>query len=96
MTPADLALAVASAIGAAIEAGELPAEVTAAIASAPVTVERPKIKEHGDYATNVALRLAKPAGRPPRDIAEIIANHLRQADGIESVDIAGPGFLNIR
>jgi arginyl-tRNA synthetase len=96
VTPADLALAVASAVRGAIEAGELPGEVADILAAEPVTVERPKIKEHGDYATNVALRLAKPAGRPPRDVAEIVAARLRPAVGVESVDIAGPGFLNIR
>jgi len=66
------------------------------VAADPVTVERPKSKEHGDYATNVAMRLAKPAGRAPRDIADILAAHLRQAAGVESVEVAGPGFLNIR
>ena len=96
MTPADLALAVASAVRDAVAASELPAEVTDVLAADPVTVERPKIKEHGDYATNVALRLAKPTGRPPRDIAETIAARLRRQPAIESVDIAGPGFLNIR
>jgi arginyl-tRNA synthetase len=96
VTPADLALAVASAVRGAVEAGELPGEVADILAAEPVTVERPKVKEHGDYATNVALRLAKPAGRPPRDVAEIVAARLRPAVGVESVDIAGPGFLNIR
>ena len=96
MTPADLALAVASAIRAAVDAGELPPQVTEVLAAEPVTVERPKVREHGDYATNVALRLAKPAGRPPREIAEIVAARLRVQPGIEAVDIAGPGFLNIR
>src|SRR4051812_49506905 len=60
-----------------------------------VVVERPKNPEHGDYATNVALRLAKPAGRPPREVAELLAAELRAHDGIDRVDVAGPGFLNI-
>jgi arginyl-tRNA synthetase len=96
VTPADLALAVASAVRAAVDAGEIPAAAVEILATDPVTIERPKNKEHGDYATNIAMRLAKPAGRAPRDIAEIVAAHLRQAVGIESVEIAGPGFLNIR
>ena len=96
MTPADLALAVAAAVRGAVEAEELPAAVSDVLAAEPATVERPKVKEHGDYATNVAMRLAKPAGRPPRDIAEIIAARLREQAGIDTVDIAGPGFLNIR
>src|SRR5439155_13188859 len=49
-----------------------------------------------DYATNVALQLAKPAGRPPREVAEIVAAHLREQPGIAAVDVAGPGFLNLR
>ncbi|MET0764946.1 MAG: arginine--tRNA ligase, partial [Blastococcus sp.] len=56
----------------------------------------PKNPEHGDYATNVALRLAKAAGRPPREVAELLAEELRALAVIDSVDVAGPGFLNIR
>ncbi|MDQ1695422.1 MAG: arginyl-tRNA synthetase [Frankiaceae bacterium] len=91
MTPADVSSAVVAAIRAAVAAGELPID-----APDGVTVERPKNKEHGDYATNVALQLAKPVGRPPRDIAELIAVRLREQPGVEAVDVAGPGFLNIR
>jgi arginyl-tRNA synthetase len=61
-----------------------------------VVVERPKVKEHGDYATNVALQLAKKAGIPPRDFAGLLAERLGSAAGISAVDVAGPGFLNIR
>ena len=60
-----------------------------------VVVERPKGKGHGDYATNVALQLAKKAGQPPRDLAGLLAEELRAADGVADVDIAGPGFLNV-
>jgi arginyl-tRNA synthetase len=60
-----------------------------------VVVERPRSREHGDYATNVALQLAKKAGMPPRQFAELVAERLRAADGVAAVDIAGPGFLNI-
>ena len=60
-----------------------------------VVVERPKNPEHGDYATNIALRLAKAAGRPPREVAELLAEELRAQPGIAAVDVAGPGFLNI-
>lgn len=71
-------------------AGELAVEPPAT-----VVVERPKSRDHGDYATNVALQLAKPAGRPPREVAEVLVVRLREAAGIQAVDIAGPGFLNI-
>ncbi len=63
---------------------------------AHVVVERPKVREHGDYATNVALQLGKKAGMPPRELAGLLAIRLGAADGIASVDVAGPGFLNIR
>jgi arginyl-tRNA synthetase len=61
-----------------------------------VVVERPKNREHGDYATNVALQLAKKAGRPPRELATELAQRLETVSGIASVDVAGPGFLNVR
>lgn len=60
-----------------------------------VTVERPRQKGHGDYATNVAMQLAKKAGTNPRAFAELVAERLRAADGISEVEVAGPGFLNV-
>ncbi|WP_395657648.1 arginine--tRNA ligase [Nocardioides sp.] len=60
-----------------------------------VTVERPRQKGHGDYATNVALQLAKKAGMNPRDLATLLQERLERLDGVAGVDIAGPGFLNI-
>jgi arginyl-tRNA synthetase len=90
VTPADLAAAVLAAAAAAIDAGDF-----AGSAPAEVIVERPRNPEHGDYATNVALRLAKPAGKPARDVAESIAARLRRHEGVDKVDVAGPGFLNI-
>ena len=90
MTPAELAEAVTAAVRAAVDAGEL-----AVSPPAEVRIERPKVKEHGDYATSIALQLAKPAGRAPREVAEAIAGHLRDVEGVARVDVAGPGFLNI-
>jgi arginyl-tRNA synthetase len=55
----------------------------------------PRQKEHGDFATNVALMLAKPAGRPPRDVAQAIADALPAAPFVRKVEVAGPGFLNV-
>jgi len=80
-----------AAVRRAVASGALAVEVPRT-----ATVERPKQREHGDYATNIALQLAKPAGRPPRDVAQAIKGELEQAPGIGEVDIAGPGFLNIR
>ncbi|WP_405019219.1 arginine--tRNA ligase [Kitasatospora sp. NBC_00070] len=90
MTPAELSQAVQAAVSAAVEAGELTVAVPE-----HVTIERPKNRDHGDYATNVALQLAKAAGKPPRAIAEILSARLREIAGVSKVDIAGPGFLNI-
>ena len=61
-----------------------------------VLVERPKVKEHGDYATNVALQLGKRAGLNPRDLATKLADRLTEHPDIASVEVAGPGFLNVR
>ncbi|RZT88078.1 arginyl-tRNA synthetase [Pseudonocardia sediminis] len=61
-----------------------------------VGVERPRNPEHGDYATNVALRTAKKAGVPPRDLATWLAEALAARDGIAAAEIAGPGFINLR
>ena len=52
--------------------------------------------QFGDYATNAALQLAKPLGKNPREIAESIAEKLREEEGIEDVSVAGPGFINIK
>lgn len=60
-----------------------------------VTVERPRQKGHGDYATNVALQLAKRAGTNPRAFAELVQRRLEAAEGVAAVEVAGPGFLNI-
>ena len=59
-------------------------------------LERPADPEHGDYATTLALRLAKPLRRPPREIAEELATAARASDWVESADVAGPGFVNVR
>ena len=61
-----------------------------------VTVERPRNPEHGDYATNLAMKVAGKAGMNPRELATLLADDLGAADGIAEVSIAGPGFINIR
>ena len=60
-----------------------------------LVLERPKSRQHGDYASNVALVIASQLSRPPREVAEGIAVELRDIDGILDVDVAGPGFINI-
>lgn len=61
-----------------------------------VTVEPPRDASHGDLATNAAMVLAKPAGTNPRALAEAIAGELRKVQGVTGVEIAGPGFLNLK
>ena len=62
---------------------------------AKFAVMRPKDRAHGDWASNAAMQLAKKAGMKPRDFAELFAVELTNADGIKSVEVAGPGFINI-
>jgi arginyl-tRNA synthetase len=90
VTPAELSTAIRAALGAAVEAGDLQVAVPDEI-----KVERPKQREHGDWATTIALQLAKQAGRPPREVATVIAGRLAAVPGIKAVDVAGPGFLNV-
>jgi arginyl-tRNA synthetase len=90
VTPEQLRDVVRTAVGGAVGRGALAVDVPD-----EVVVERPKNRDHGDYATNIAMRLAKSAGRPPREVAEAVAQELRAQPGIASVDVAGPGFLNI-
>jgi arginyl-tRNA synthetase len=61
-----------------------------------VPLERPRNREHGDWASNIAMKLAKPLGVAPRELATQIADELAKLDGIAGVDVAGPGFINIR
>src|SRR5271163_3479382 len=74
-----------------IVAGDLPAGIELSRA----TVEPPRDRAHGDMATNVAMVLAKDAGKKPRDLAEIYAAKLRADDLVAKVEIAGPGFINL-
>ena len=69
---------------------------TAGLPDADPAFERPKQADHGDWASTVALRLAKPAGRSPRDIAQSVIDALELPEVVEAAEIAGPGFLNFR
>ncbi|MFC9516350.1 arginine--tRNA ligase [Nocardiaceae bacterium NPDC056970] len=92
MTPADLAeLLRGTAAKVLAEHG-----LDVSVLPATLTVERPRNPEHGDYATNVAMQVAKKAGANPRDLATWLAAALTASDGIDSAEVAGPGFLNIR
>ncbi|MDJ0349483.1 arginine--tRNA ligase [Cryobacterium sp. PH29-G1] len=63
---------------------------------ADVAVERPRNRDHGDWASSIALKIAKPLGANPREIAAELAAGLEQLADVASVEIAGPGFINIR
>jgi arginyl-tRNA synthetase len=92
VTPANLAEVVRAAAQAVFIARGLDPSVL----PESVTLERPRNLEHGDYASTLALQLAKRVGVPPRELAAALADEMSQAVGVKSVEIAGPGFLNIR
>ncbi|MGV9311967.1 ArgS-related anticodon-binding protein NrtL [Streptomyces sp. NPDC003691] len=90
MTPAQLSRTVRHAVCRAVADGALAVEVPGS-----VRIERPRPGGCGDWATNVALRLAGPAGRPARAVAEELRARIAGEPGIGAVEITGPGFLNI-
>jgi arginyl-tRNA synthetase len=93
VTPEELSLAISACLKDAVNAGEIA--LSASAVPDEVRVERPKNRDHGDWATNIALQLAKQAGTNPREFATVLSAHLKSIDGVSAVDIAGPGFLNI-
>ncbi|MCW2516879.1 MAG: arginyl-tRNA synthetase [Mycobacterium sp.] len=92
MTPADLAELLKTTAAAVLAEHGLDA----AALPETVTVERPRNPEHGDYATNLSLQLAKKVGVNPRELAGWLATALEGTDGIAGADVAGPGFVNLR
>ena len=85
-----LAAQIQAAISRAIERGDLIGTVPESI-----PLERPKNRDHGDYASSIALQLAKPAGKNPRDVAQMLKADLESLAEVSAVNIAGPGFINI-
>ncbi|HET6350988.1 MAG TPA: arginine--tRNA ligase [Coriobacteriia bacterium] len=76
---------------------EAVAEGALALAEVPaIDLERPRDESHGDWATSVALRAAKQAGMPPRNLAQMIADRVSGHEDIDAVEVAGPGFINLR
>jgi arginyl-tRNA synthetase len=86
-----LSAQIQAAISHAIARGDLIGTVPSNI-----PLERPKNRDHGDYASSIALQLAKPAGKNPREVAELLKKDLEKLPEVSSVDIAGPGFINIK
>ncbi|WP_435270708.1 ArgS-related anticodon-binding protein NrtL [Streptomyces sp. 1222.5] len=90
MTPVELSRTVLHAVRRAVDGGELDVTVPER-----ALVTEPGPGGCGDFATNIALQLARPSGQPPRRVAEILRPHLAGADGVRDVVVTGPGFLNI-
>ncbi|MFF5495472.1 ArgS-related anticodon-binding protein NrtL [Streptomyces aquilus] len=90
MTPVELSRTVLRAVRRAVDGGELSVTVPGRVVVAP-----PGPGGCGDYATNIALQLARPAGRPADKVAEILRAHLLDTPGVTDVVVTGPGFLNI-
>ena len=89
---AEIRALVVASLDEMVAAGDLPSGLD----FAAVAVEPPRDAAHGDMATNAAMVLAKPAGQPPRAIAEKLTARLQGRGGITSAEVAGPGFLNLR
>ncbi|MBM3719891.1 MAG: arginine--tRNA ligase [Actinobacteria bacterium] len=90
----SLAKAVSAALDRAVASGALPEGQSATFTAEKIPLERPKNRDHGDFATSIALVLAKSLGRNPRDVAAIIAKELESESSLSKVEIAGPGFIN--
>lgn len=90
MTPEELSAALVRILNALASDGRVSVEIPET-----VRVERPKNREHGDWATNIALQLGKKAGMNPREFAQLVADELAKEPCVSKVDIAGPGFINI-
>jgi arginyl-tRNA synthetase len=94
MNPESLAAAVLAVL-APIAEERRPGEPLG-VSAADIVLERPRNRDHGDWSSNIAMRLAKPFGTNPRELAQQIADGLSAVDGIASTEVAGPGFINIR
>ncbi|MGN7186646.1 arginine--tRNA ligase [Microbacterium enclense] len=94
MDPAALSAALLAVIAPLAEARREGS--SAGITAADLPLERPKNRDHGDWASNAALKLSKVVGANPREFAAEVAAGLEAVDGIASVEVAGPGFINIR
>lgn len=94
MNPDNLAealLAVVTPIAASLRPDETPD-----IDISDVVLERPRNRDHGDWASNLAMRLAKKLGTNPRELAQRIADEIVAVEGVKSAEVAGPGFINFR
>ena len=91
MNPADLSAALLTVVSGIVVRRGGTAELTVD----DVALERPRNRDHGDWASNIAMKLAKSLGANPRELAQEIADAAAELEGVASVDVAGPGFINI-
>ena len=89
MTPEELSRIIKNCLESIISAQKLQVDQIPEI-----KIERPKSKDHGDFASNIALAVSKAAGKSPRDVAQILSEELLKEKKFKKIDIAGPGFLN--
>lgn len=89
MTPEELSNLIKSAVESLISAQKIEK-----IDLPEIKIERPKSKDHGDFASNIALALSKPVGKNSRDVATLLIEELSKEKSIQKIEIAGPGFLN--
>ncbi|MCU1412680.1 MAG: arginine--tRNA ligase [Microbacteriaceae bacterium] len=92
VTPAELSAQLLTIVDGALERR---GESTLTVGIDDVSLERPKNRDHGDWASNIAMKLAKPLGTNPRQLADELAEGIRSIHGVASVDVAGPGFINV-
>ena len=94
MSPADLSTALLAVVVPIVR--QRPGGEDLLLTPDDIILERPKNRDHGDWSTNIAMKLAKRVGMNPRELAQGIALEAEKLDGIASVDVAGPGFINLR
>jgi len=94
VTPAELSSSLLAVVEGVLERRGVSDGV--AVSPADVVLERPRNLDHGDWTSNVAMKFAKRVGAAPRDLAAEIAGELAEVDGVAVVDVAGPGFINVR
>ncbi|NLB47325.1 MAG: arginine--tRNA ligase [Microbacteriaceae bacterium] len=95
MTPQELAAQIARILSTIIDGRALDDDASLTVTEADTQVERPRNRDHGDWASNVAMKFAKRLGENPRVLAEQVATEIAAIDGVASAEIAGPGFINI-
>ncbi|MCU1635210.1 MAG: arginyl-tRNA synthetase [Cryobacterium sp.] len=98
VTPAELSQSLFDLVTASVERRRLDGGELAfpSLSLSDVTLERPKNREHGDWASSISMKIAKPLGVNPREIASELASGLQELPGVASVEVAGPGFINVR